>query len=180
MKKFLLAALLLASPALAADGVGVGGFDINLNITPVLTPSSAYSANNVVGGLQTANIFRTRLQTSGLLGWINMTSVGGQTTSITVWGFEKKPTSTCTDKAAFVLATADLPYLIPGFPVTVALAATNGQTPSSGFTSFIPPVSVQNSDSPTTTNLYFCATTSGTPTFATAGDLTFGYALIQD
>ena len=62
----------------------------------------------------------------------------------------------------------------------MTLAATNSQTPTTVSQSLVPPVSVQSWDSPTTTNLYFCATTSGTPTFATASDLTFGYSLIQD
>lgn len=168
-------------PGTGTNGIGqVGGWDVSPSANPTLTASSAYAANNVVGGLQTVSIFRNTTHPSGLLNWASVMSKGGQTTSITIWGFEKSPTSTCTDKSAFVLATADLPYLIPGFPITMALAATNSQTPTTASYGIVPPVSTINVDSALTTNLYFCATTSGTPTFATTSDLFFEYALIQD
>jgi hypothetical protein len=96
----------------------IDSYSITVPITPTVS-TSAYTANYAVGGLQTVNIFRTTQQPSGLLTYVGVNSKGGMTTSIVIYGFRKLPVSTCTDSSAFSFSSTDLPYLIPGFPVTI-------------------------------------------------------------
>ena len=97
---------------------------------------------------------------------------------MTIYGFEKSPASTCTDKSAFVLSNTDMPYIIPGFPITITPGANNGTTQTIGSQSIV--TSTKNYDSPATANLYFCAVINGTPTPGSTTDLTFQYALVDD
>ena len=48
-----------------------------------------------------------------------MKSTGGSTEAVTVYGWSKSPTSTCTDKTAFAISAADNAYALPGFPITI-------------------------------------------------------------
>ena len=155
-----------------------GGFNNGpISVTPTVT-ASAYTANNAIGGLQTVAVFRNTTRPTGLLDYVSVASKGGMTTSMALYAFTKSPASTCTDKSAFVLSSTDLPYLVPGFPITITPAVTVGTTQSTAAQSIA--VSVNNQDSSATTNLYFCAVTTGTPTPASTSDLIFNYALVQD
>lgn len=166
-------------PAAPGTAIGnVGGFNAGpISVTPTVS-NSAYTANYAIGGLQTITAFRTTARPSGLFNYIGVASKGGMTTGMAIYGFTKTPASTCTDKAAFVLSSTDLPYLIPGFPVTLTPATSVGTTQSTASQSI--PVSVNNQDSSPTQNLYFCAVTTGTPTPASTTDLVFNYSLVQD
>jgi len=177
--KGIYAALVAPLPA-GTNAIGyVGGFNSGpISVTPTVS-NSAYTANYAIGGLQTIAAFRTTARPSGLFNYISATSKGGTLTSMVVYGFTKSPASTCTDKATFALSSTDLPYLIPGFPVTLTPATSVGTTQSTASLSI--PVSTNNQDSPSLTqNLYFCAVTTGTPTPASTTDLVFSYAIIQD
>ena len=148
-----------------------------ISITPTVT-ASAYTANNAIGGLQTVSVFRTTTQPSGILNFISLASKGGLTATEALYVFTKSPASTCTDKAAFVLSSADLPYLVGGTPITLSPATTAGTTQTTAAASLN--VSVSNQDSSPTTNLYVCAVTTGTPTPASTSDLIFSYSVLQD
>ena len=207
MRRFLLAAALLAlaAPAEAASTAApvIPGYltntpQPNCTTTPCFVPNgatssslgrgpvstnpavtaSAYSANNAIGGLQTVSLFRSTTQPSGVLGQIGIASKGGLTATEAIYAFTKVPVSTCTDKAAFVLSSTDLPYLSPGFPVSVTPSTTAGTTQTTAYFAINEPVS--NADTTATTNLYFCAVTTGTPTPASTTDLVFTYTLLQD
>ena len=189
MKRVILAAfgfVLWVGGALAqgigGGPAGGGPTSSSLNAGPVsvipTVTASAYSANNAIGGLQIVPLFRTAQQPSGILATIGIASKSGITTSEAIYAFAKAPASTCTDHAAFVLSSADLPYIIPGFPITLTPAATAGTTQTTaGSTSNIP---TKNADAPPTTNLYFCAVTTGTPTPGSTTDLIFTYTILQD
>ena len=161
---------------------GGGPTSASLNAGPISnTPTvtnAAYSANNAIGGLQTVAVFRTTGQPSGILAQIGLSSKGGLTATEAVYAFTKSPASTCTDKAAFVLSSADLPFLVPGFPVSLTPATTAGTTQTTS--SVVVNEPVKNADSSATTNLYFCAVTTGTPTPASTTDLVFTYTILQD
>ena len=186
MKKLLavLALLLFASGVAAQQSGNVGGYNKIFSWPPAsnATPfsTSAYTANYAMGGLQTLSVFRVAVQPSGLVDYVGVGSKGGMTTGVEIWGFTKNPASACKDSTAFTLSPLDLPYIIPGFPVLVTPAQTNGQTPAVSSQNINNVVSVQNADSPQTTNLYFCAVTIGTPTLGSTSDLVFTYAVSQD
>lgn len=161
----------------------VGGYDKVIPSTPTVS-TSAYSANEAMGGWQNVAVFRSTSQPSGLLDAIQVNSKGGMTAGLNIWAFRRLSanlSSTCTDSAAFVLSSADLPYLIPGFPITISsLSAANGATQTTGPYPFTPPISVNNADPTASLNFAFCAVTNGTPTLGSASDLVFNYGIVQD
>lgn len=158
----------------------VGGFDVIVSSTPTVQ-NAAYSASNAIGGWQQVSVFRNTTQPSGILNYVSVASKGGSTTALTVYGFTKSSanlSSTCTDKSAFSLAAADLSAMIPGFPVTLTPATTQGATITSASQSIV--VSVKNADGTPSTNLTFCAVVGGSVTPASTSDLVFNFAMIQD
>lgn len=164
----------------AATGNFVGGFNAMASSTPTVQ-NAAYSASNAIGGWQQVAAFRTTTQPSGVLDYVSVASKGGSTTALTIYGFTKSSanlSSTCADKSAFSLAAADLSALIPGFPITLTPATTQGTTITSASSAVV--VSVKNADSTPSTNLTFCAVVGGSVTPASTTDLVFNFALIQD
>lgn len=164
-------AALFAFPAYALnDGVSV---------TP-LVQNAAYSSGNAIGGLQTVPFFRTsNLKPSGVLDGVMVTSVGGSTTAITFYIFDSSPSATtCTDKSAFSLGTADIAKLAVQ-PFTLTPAATTGTSASSA--QLVQATSLANHDVGTAAvpgpfpNLYVCAVVGGTVTPASTTDLVFKY-----
>lgn len=158
----------------------VGGFDAIISNTPTVQ-NAAYSASNAIGGWQQIAVFRSAAQPSGIIDYISVASKGGSTTALTVYAFNKSSanlTSTCTDKSAFALTAADLSALIPGFPVTLTPATTQGATITSASQSVV--VSVKNADGTPSTNITLCAVVGGSVTPASTTDLVFNVALVQD
>jgi hypothetical protein len=193
LAKLVLAAILFAIFAgrtdaqIASGGGGSGpaggGYtSASLNAGPIsanpTVTNSAYTANMAVGGVQTVSIFRTPVQPSGILNYIGIASKGGLTATEAIYVFNKSPASTCTDHVTFVLSSADLPNLLPGFPITLTPSATAGTTQTTSGQSVNE--SVKNADTTPTTNLYVCAVTTGTPTPASTTDLVFTYTMLQD
>ncbi len=146
--------------------------------SPAVTPS-AYSAGFSVGGLQTVTAFRSTAQPSGILGYVGFASKSGAAyVSVIRYGFTKSPASTCADHAAFALSNADLPYLIPGFPVSLSPAALAGTMQTYASQAVNAPVN--NQDSTPTVNLYFCDVTTGTPTPGSTSDVVDTYSMARD
>lgn len=159
-------------------GLGnVGGFDVNISNTPTVQNAS-YASGNAIGGLQTIAFFRSSTQPSGILNNESIWSKGGSTTAITEYIFNANPTSsTCTDKSAFSLNSADVSKLITIIPPVLTPAVVGAGTTDTT-ASQQTPVSIKNGDS--TLNLYVCAVVGGTVTPASTTDLVFNFAGIQD
>ena len=158
----------------------VGGFNAIVTNTPTVQ-NAAYSASNAIGGWQQLSFFRNTTQPSGILDYVQVASKGGSTVALTVYGFTKSSanlSSTCTDKSAFSLNAADLSALIPGFPITLTPATTQGTTITSASQSVI--TSVKNADGTPSANLTFCVVVGGSVTPATTSDLVFNFGVIQD
>jgi hypothetical protein len=168
-----------SAPAAGTYTGQVGGYDEQLLVVPTIQNAS-YVSGNAVGALQTVAIFRTTAQPSGIFDGLGLQWLGTEVTPITFYIFNKVPSgsTTCTDKAAFVLAAADAANLImPPFALTAA-APTVGTTLTSAQSTFTP-FSVKNKDSVATVDLYVCAVAGGTFTPA-VGDLTYKLEMAQD
>jgi hypothetical protein len=153
-----------------------------ISIAPTVTSGSAYTANNAVGGWQQTSVFRTTVVPSGLLTSLSIMSKGGQTVNFIVYAFAKSTanlSSTCTDKSAFSLNSADLSALIPGFPITLIPGVMAGGATQSQ-ASVALSTSVSNLDGTASQNISFCIVTSGTPTFASTSDILMGLSISQD
>lgn len=155
------------------------GYDAAPPVTPTIQNAS-YVSGNAVGALQTVAMFRTVAQPSGILnGWF-MGWNGTETTPITFYVFDTNPTaSTCNDRSAFSLASADKSKLISIGPFTLTAAAPSVGTTSTFATASFSATSIKNQDSTPSINLYVCAVAGGTFTPA-VGDLFYKPAIAQD
>lgn len=174
----------LATPAAATateNHIGeVGENEISTQIAQTVTASSAYATGNAVGGLMTVTS-ATRVSgtagasgTGGLLQAVVMNTKSAQTTSTDVFIFNANPTSTtCTDKTAFALNSAD-------FDKVVGVAHINdftaGNVASIGQAQNLAMVYVLAS----ATSIYACAVTRGTPTWTATSDVSFGFKMLRD
>lgn len=157
----------------------VGGFNISVSSTPTVQNAS-YSSGNAIGGLQTIAFFRTTAQPSGILNNVLISSQGGSTTAITLYIFNANPSaSTCTDKSAFALNSADVSKLIATTPPILTPAVVGVGTTVTMASQQLP-ISVKNTDGTATVNLYVCAVVGGTVTPASTSDLVFKFAGVQD
>lgn len=155
----------------------VGGFDIAVPVNPTVQASS-YSASNAIGGLQTVSVFRNTGQPSGVLTNLNAGWKSGLLIGVTTYVFDTNPTgSTCTDKAAFVLATADVAKLAFA-PISLTPVVPQGATAAVAMQPLS--VSVKNQDGAATTNLYVCYVANATVTPGTTTDFFAKISVAQD
>lgn len=166
-------------PITGAISGNVGGYNIAVANTPTVQ-NAAYSSGNAIGGLQTIAFFRTTAQPSGILNNVLVASQGGATTALTLYIFTANPSaSTCTDKSAFVLNSADVSKLIATTsPVLTPAVVGVGTTATMASQQL--PISVKNTDSNVTVNLYVCAVVNGAVTPASTSDLVFKFTGVQD
>ena len=184
MKRLLWAiAGLLFLPTLAFAQVNLST-EFDVPVIPTIQNAS-YSSGNAIGNsgtngaLQTITPFRS-VQPTGILNNESIWSLGGSTTAITLYIFKANPiNSTCTDKAAFVLAAADVPKLINAIPIVLTPAVVGVGTTATTAASQSP-ISIRNQDNPTTNKLYICPVVGGTVTPASTSDLIFNYSGIRD
>ena len=152
----------------------VGGYDSGTSPAQTATPANAsHPAGQSVGGLFSVPLARAN-GGGGQLEQITFMSVGGDTPTLLVRVWDRKPTSgsfACADNAAYVAGstTDDSHLLTPPFTVTlVAPTTATGDAKTYGYAVFSPPLSFKNQDSATTQDLYVCALATSTFTPAAA------------
>ena len=169
---------LLASTAASAQQLPpnylgrVGGVTTEVCAVPVITPSSAYSAGNSVGGLITlpAAFLSTN---SGILQSVRLTSKSAQTAEFDVTFFSAQPATVFTDNAAPSIAAADVALVQP--PIKLTGASTGlGTGTTYGLDNIGRPVNEIGSSA------YALITTTGTPTFASTSDVQLCAAWLED
>lgn len=174
MKK-VLAALLLSTSLAHADNVG--GYDAGTPFIPVLTTTS-HTSGQSLGGLQTVSVFRQTGVPSHIFDNIQITSIGGATTSLTFYVYDTKPTGTCKDGVAFVEANSDIPLrAMAPFVLTPAVVGVGTTSATAQLTQV---VSIRNGDQPATPNIYICIVGGGTATPASVSDLVGKISAAQD
>lgn len=181
---------LATQAALTAGEVHVGEVSSNqtrVDVAQTVTASSAYTSGNAIGGLMTiANAARVSgslgaAGTGGIIQQVVANSKSLQTTQVDVFLFNSNPSgSTCTDKTAFVLATADFDKVI-GVASIPGTAANNsgwfgGGTGSVGQANNL----AMAFDLASGTSVFACAVTRGTPTFTATSDISFKYQILRN
>lgn len=176
--------------ALTATEVHVGEVSSNqirVDVAQTVTASSAYTSGNAIGGLMTiANAARVSgslgaAGTGGIIQQVVANSKSLQTTQVDVFLFNSNPSgSTCTDKTAFVLATADFDKVI-GVASVPGTAANNsgwfgGGTGSVGQANNL----AMAFEIASGTSVFACAVTRGTPTFTATSDISFKYQILRN
>ena len=137
-----------------------------------VTASSAYVANNSVGGLIRFNNI-TGPQHSGVIQNVTVTSLSTQTTAYKLYVFSDNPSSTTiADKATPALNAADVFKLIDVITLGAAdsvIGRTINVTNNIG-RAFVTP----------TQTLYGVLVTTGTPTYTSTSDITITLTVLQD
>jgi hypothetical protein len=170
-----------ATPVSPTAGLPVqgGGYDSGTSPVQTATPANAsHAAGQSVGGLFSVPMLRIA-GGGGLLEYIPVMSVGGDTPTLQVRAWDRKPTNSafdCADNAAYADGSgstggtvgADQSHMLPGFPQSVTLAApanTTGDTKTYGVITLLPPISVHNQDASPTADVFIClvATVTYTP-----------------
>lgn len=172
--------LFLIAGALALACLPVKADSILVSNTPTVQ-NAAYSASNAIGAWQNIPIFGGVTKPGGIINYVSVASKGGSTTALSIYAFSRSSanlSSTCTDKSAFSLANADLPYLIPGFPVTLTPATTQGTSVTSASQAVV--VSTANQDAARSQNIAVCVVVGGSVTPASTSDLVFNFAILRD
>jgi hypothetical protein len=164
-------AALASLPPLAAGAAAIGSI-IGRTSNPSVTPSTtvgAYTAGQEVGGLMTFPIGGAG---SGLLESIRVTSKSVQTTSLKLYIFDTNPTnSTWSDKTTPAINAADVSFLRGVFSLS---------SPDSGLGTH----TIWNLEGIACSfigaSLYGVLVCVGTPTFASASDITVKLGVVDD
>jgi hypothetical protein len=152
-------------PQMPPDYMGrYGGVTQEVCTVLNVTPSSAYSAGNVVGGLiPLANVFLP--SNSAVLQSIRLTSKSVQTAEFDVTLFSAQPVaSTWTDKAAPAIAAGDVPLAQPPIKLTNNFSGLGTHTVYGAD-------NINRGVKQNAPSVYAVITTPGAPTFASASDL---------
>jgi len=149
------------------------GQNSTLTVAQTVTASSAYTAGNAVGGLITLSNINRASGLSVFMQSIVVNSKSLQSAQLDLVFFNANPTgSTCTDKTAFSVATADAAKLVGAAHVSDWTASGLGSVGQMQQ----PPIGI----TPSGTAVYACMVTRGTPTFTATSDLTLIVSSVQN
>lgn len=144
-------------------------------VVPPVTASSAYAANNVVGGiLHFPNMLGIAQSGVVLSAWLQMKSA--QTAEFDLYLFDALPTGTFADKGGAAIAAADVPHCIGRiqFPATAALSELGSNH------TLYEANGVAKAIAPGVRDLYGVLITKGTPTFGSVSDVTVNLGTLAD
>lgn len=155
--------------------VNSGSPNATVAVTPTVSTSPAYTANDCVGGKQTIAMGRAS-GLGGMLTGISMVDKGNQKAALTIVFFNADPTgTTVTDNSAVSIAAADESKIV-GW---VDIAASDYKT--IGSRAYVSKDAINKYMQPSgSANLFALVFTTGTPTYATTSDLTFNYHFLRD
>jgi hypothetical protein len=164
----------------------VGGFSTEIVVTPTIS-TSAYTANDQVGGIQTLAVLNQQSQpidaacqdkTVAYLMGLKIIDKAKQDQPFTIYFFNTLPTVASVDNAALSIVDAQSAKCV-GF---VKVTAANYAGPAEWSIADVAFADVMRSFKSDTDNgpLYAVVQTTGTPTYATTADLTFKYYFSQD
>lgn len=150
----------------------------NTQVTQTInSTTSTYAASTCLGGLQTIVALESPPFPGGILDSLMLISKAGNTVAATAYVFNANPTnSVFRDLLPIALSPLDVGKLAIQ-PVVLTPATSQGATPS--VAAFTLANSIQNGDTPATSNLYVAIVPNGsiTPNSATDFMLSLGIAL---
>lgn len=148
---------------------------LNIVQTNPTVTAGAYSANNVVGGIQTLATALRNATNGGILESISVLDKAAQGAQLSFFFFSALPTGgTYADHGALVLAAADLPNFLGKVDIAAASYDPAGAAVKVSTASNIGMVLSGDASG----NVYVIATTTGTPTY-TLLCLNLSYGIIQ-
>eukprot|EP00919_Chromeraceae_sp_WS-2016_P077523 GHVR01183488.1.p1 GENE.GHVR01183488.1~~GHVR01183488.1.p1 ORF type:complete len:153 (+),score=8.17 GHVR01183488.1:403-861(+) len=145
---------------------------VTIDVTPTIT-AGAYSANDVIGGLQTVYI---GVGKGGTIRRVNIADDDSEEAAMTLYIFDQLP-STIADNAAFAPTFADLQKLVDTVAVgTYVTVNSNDYSINKDLNIDYDTDNTGGTDS----TFYVYAVVTGTPTFTGTTDLTFRYTVWID
>jgi hypothetical protein len=142
--------------------------NVTVDNTPTIT-AGAYSANDVIGGLQEIDI---NASSGGTIRRVNLIDDDSEAAAMVLYFFDQQP-STIADNAAFAPTVADLKKLIG----TVTVGAGDYVTVNSNDYAVLNDINLDYAISDT---IWVYAVVTGTPTYTATTDLTFRYTVWVD
>lgn len=168
------------------------GIDKTIIVTPTVSASSAYTAGDQVGGIQTlSNVypdFQRGVTGVNVDGWtkypghvilqsLTIIDAAEQDSSYNLFFFNELPTVASSDNAALNIADTEISKCIGYYNFTTTYGSSGNF--SVGSVANINLMLPQVADF-STPNLYIVVSTPDTPTFASTSDLTFKYSFFVD
>jgi hypothetical protein len=153
----------------------VGGSSIVVSVTPAIT-SGAYTANDIVGAVQTiANAARSSAKPT-ILQSITITDLGAQSNAFSIYFFHTTPPNgTYTDNLALTIHDTDMGFCVG----VVKVLASDYSAASASSVATVDGIGLLMT--PAATSLFAIAQCTGTaPTYTSTGDLTFKYGFLRD
>lgn len=145
-----------------------------ITVTPTVSTSPAYTANDQVGGIQTITLPYEGGNRLATLLSVSLVDKAAQNAALTIFFFTELPTVASSDNAAFDLTDANM--LKYAFHVNIT--ASDYATSSSNSAACLGMSTVAKCALATgnaATALYAVVKTTGTPTYASTTDLQFTY-----
>lgn len=157
----------------------ISSFSNVIEVTPTVSTSPAYTAEDQVGGIQTlGNACRQQGGGATLIS-VAVHDKAKQSAALVLFFFDELPTVASSDNAAVDVTDAEMAGKCLG---SVTVAATNyvNVSGSSMATVNSPNTALYMKSQDADGKLYVVVKTTGTPTYASTSDLTFRYSFIQD
>ena len=153
----------------------VSGSTAVISVTPTISASTIYTANDVIGGKQEIAL---AARSSGIpitLQSLVITDLAMQNAGMNIFIFAGNPaTGTYTDNAELDIDDTDFGQLVG------IINTSDGNWTSGKDNSIFQLTSIGLVIDPLTTSIYAVAKVTGTPTYASVADLTFKYGFYRD
>lgn len=144
-----------------------------VSATPTVTASSAYAANNEVGGLMTFAALLDPSLFNGIVQSIRLRFKDAQTATFKLYLFKTNPTnSTWTDKTAPAINVADIPFAFGPFTLSTS---DSGLGTCTLYELDAIAAAIQASSA----TLYGILVTTGTPTFGSTSDVSVEVTVLR-
>jgi hypothetical protein len=150
-----------------------------LEITPTVSASSAYTAEDQVGGIQTLDAACQSQGSGATLVSLVVTDKGKQNAALSVFFFDELPTVASVDNGAITITDAEMADKCIGV-VSLAAASYVEVAGNSVVTAPASSTGLYLKSRDANGKLYAVVKTTGTPTYASTSDLVFKYSFIQD
>lgn len=158
-------------------------FSKTIEITPTVSASSAYTAEDQVGGIQTLTAACASAGRGSALMSLVVTDSGKQSAALSIFFFDELPTVASSDNAAIDITDAEMADKCIGVVTLAAasyVAVANSSVVASANINLLLKSKTTAVSGATSGNLYAVVKTTGTPTYASTSDLCFKYSFIQD
>jgi len=150
---------------------------VEIDVTPVLAGTGAYSSGNQVGGIHTLTHACIEENRIGQLQSLTVIDIDNQKAALTMLFFNQVPSVTSVDQGAFAITAAALKSQCIGMQLITAASYTT--VASKAVTTLVLTNYFLQSLTSTQGNLYAAVVTTGTPTYTTTSSLVFKYVFAQ-